>query len=381
MEGLFSFQPGGSERVGADVAIECVRRGYRVLAFAFYGSDGPVRAELEANGVTCADLNYLNRTRFVRRFTYLYALLRFLRAAGVHAIHIHHSTSLILGAIPARCARVSRTVMTEHSLLELKTMPTYRRQARRYCRFADAITVVHPSLEPFFLNELGVPRTKLHCIPNGVRVHQLDTLQRLDLRRTLGVAEPDFLWMFAGRLETVKGLDGLLRAFTKAIAMGNSHFRLLLVGDGSERAALQGLAQSLGLSDRISFLGFRSDVPRLIGAADGFVMNSLSEGLPMVLLEAMAAQVPCIATAVGGIPELFSDGAGILVRPGDTDDLTRALCALAADSAQRHQIVAAAWRKVAATNDLERIVDEYLHLFGLPSHWPCDEKRTYGERA
>ena len=79
VEGLFSFELGGSERVGADVALECARRGYRVLCFAFYGSDGPVRRELEANSIVCMDLNYLKRARFVRRFTYQLALIQFFR--------------------------------------------------------------------------------------------------------------------------------------------------------------------------------------------------------------------------------------------------------------------------------------------------------------
>ena len=87
IEGLFSFELGGSERVGADVARECVRRGYKVAAFAFYGSDGPVRRELEAAGVECFDLSYLTRTRFVRRFTYQLALWRFFRHIKPHAIH------------------------------------------------------------------------------------------------------------------------------------------------------------------------------------------------------------------------------------------------------------------------------------------------------
>ena len=132
VEGLFSFELGGSERVGADVALECVRRGYRVLSFAFYGSDGPVRRELEAGGVECHDLNYLSRPRFVRRFTYQYALFRFLRSCKAHAIHIHHCTSLILGALPARWAGVHRIVMTEHSLMELRERAPYRRQSRRF---------------------------------------------------------------------------------------------------------------------------------------------------------------------------------------------------------------------------------------------------------
>jgi glycosyltransferase involved in cell wall biosynthesis len=369
-EGLFSFETGGSERVGADVALECARRGYRVVCFAFYGSEGPIRRELEANGVVCADLNYLKRARFVRRFTYQSALARFFRSHNVHAVHIHHATSLILGGLAARLARVPRIVMTEHSLFELQTMSKYRRQSRRYCRFADAISVVHPSMESFFLSMLGVPRRKLHYIPNGVRLQRPDAPRRLALRQALGFDERTFLWMFAGRLAAVKGLESLIRAFAHARVRGNHHFRLVLIGDGSERSALENLSHSLDLDNVISFLGLRADVPTLLTAADGFVMSSRSEGLPMVLLEAMAGHVPCLATAVGGIPELFLDGAGMLVPPADTLALSNALVEFAGDPELRRRFSETAFKKVAATNDLHRVVDQYLELFALPSRWP-----------
>jgi len=370
VEGLFSYQLGGSERVGADVALECARRGYRVICFAFYGSDGPIRLELERAGIRCFDLNYLSRPRFIRRFTYQATLVRFLRQQNAYAIHIHHSTSLILGVLAARIAGAKSIVMTEHSLLELQTMPKYQRQSRRYCRFANAISVVHPSQESFFLSVLKVPREKLHYVPNGVRISQPSVARRVALRTALGATEDTFVWMFAGRLATVKGLPDLIHAFAIARARNNPQFRLVLIGDGTERAALEHLCQSLSLGEAVSFLGFRSDVPALLEAADGFVMSSLSEGVPMVLLEAMAARIPCIATAVGGIPELLGDGAGHLVPASNPNRLAEAMLALAGEPEERKRLSQVAFSKVAATNDLDKVVDRYLELFGLPAKWP-----------
>jgi glycosyltransferase involved in cell wall biosynthesis len=370
IEGLFSFELGGSERVGADVARECVRRGYKVAAFAFYGSDGPVRRELEAAGVECFDLSYLTRTRFIRRFTYQLALWRFFRRIRPHAIHIHHCTSLILGALAARRAGIGRIVLTEHSMLELVGMPTYRRQSRHYCRFADEVTVVHPSMKSFFLSELAVPAERLHYIPNGVRLQAENPLERAQVRRTLGIPDTDFLWIFAGRLAEVKDLPTLIRAF--AIARGKSQrkLRLMLVGDGDQRSHLEQLSRELGLGASVSFLGARLDVPSLMVAADGFALSSRSEGLPMVLLEAMAAHVPCVATAVGGIPELLSGGAGVVSPPGDPAQLASALLEVAANPSMRRTIAATGFAKVASTNNLDEVVDRYLALFALPTYWP-----------
>jgi glycosyltransferase involved in cell wall biosynthesis len=370
IEGLFSFQLGGSERVGADVAKECVRRGYRVLCFAFYGSDGPMRGELEAAGVETVDLNYLRRRRFVRRFTYQAALYRFFKRQEVSAIHIHHATSLILGALPARWAGIKRIVMTEHSIREFQTMPRYRRQSRRYCRFADAITVIDRSMEAYFREELRVPKERLHFVPNGVRLLEVDAAQRMKLRQALGVNDAEFLWMYAGRLAPVKDLGTLVNAFAAASRKATQRWRLTIVGDGQDRAMLETLCQSLGQDTAISFLGARLDVPSLLTAADGFVMSSVSEGLPMVLLEAMAARVACVATAVGGIPELLSGGAGLIAPPRNVTALAEAMLDLSADCDRRHGIVRAAFAKVADAHDLERVVDHYLRLFGLPPQWP-----------
>jgi glycosyltransferase involved in cell wall biosynthesis len=376
-EGLFSYELGGSERVGADVALECLRRGYRVVCFAFYASDGPIRRELESAGIECFDLNYLTRTRFVRRVTYPNALSEFFRRHDVRAAHIHHCTSLILGARAARAAGVRQLVLTEHSLRELERMPSYRRQSRRACRLADAITVVHPSFKEFFSGALEVPAEKLHYIPNGVRLQDEDPERRKRMRAEMGLAEDEFAWVFAGRLAPVKDLATLIRAFSIARDRSTQRTKLVVIGSGTERTALERIVESLGLQSAVSFLGARSDVPSLLSAADGFAMSSLSEGLPMVLLEAMAAGVPCVATAVGGIPELFSDGSGVLVPAASPAELAEGLLLVMADANRRAVMSEVAFAKVAVNNSLDRVVDRYLELFGLPPHWNASSSVTH----
>ena len=105
-------------------------------------------------------------------------------------------------------------------------------------------------------------------------------------------------------------------------------------------------------------------------AADGFVMSSLSEGLPLVLLEAMTARVPCVATSVGGIPELFSGGAGLLVPPQDPDGLANAMLKLAADPDERRRMSEVGILPLAQVETSVRVDDQYLRLFGLPPRWP-----------
>lgn len=360
--GLFSFQIGGSERIGADVAAELHRRGYRIICFAFYGSDGPIRTSLEAIGIQCVDLNYQTRPRGIRRLSYQWELWRFLRRNRVDALHVHHATSLILSAIPAVLARVPRIVMTEHSLEALQQRPKYRKQSQFYCRFADAISVVHPTQADYFHTELQVPRARVHYIPNGVDIRQatVSAASRMDVRRNLGIDEQEFVFMYAGRLQPVKDVGTLIDAITVVRSRCQEKFRLVIVGDGPEREMLEKKAEAASLN--VTFLGARNDVRILLNAADCFVMTSISEGLPMALLEAMAAKVPCVATAVGGIPELFSDQTDALIPPQRPEEIATVLAQLMHDPERQARMKEKAFQRVVDHHNLQRSVDQFEAL-------------------
>jgi len=367
-EGLYSFQIGGSERIGAELAIGYARRGYRVLCFAFYDSDGPMRELLVNAGVECPDLNYLSRTRGIRRLTYQVAFAKFLRRENVRALHVQHATSLILSAIPARLCGVSRVVMTEHSIHQFRDDPRYRKAARRYCRLADSVTVVHPSLLQYFRGEIAVPESKLHYVPNGVSIPG-EVARQNRLRTALGVPDSAFLFLYAGRLHELKDLGTLLDAVNLLAPEVRARVRVWLAGDGDQRKLLETKQRDLKLEETISFLGARNDVHELLKEADGFVMTSVSEGLPMALIEAMAARVPCVATAVGGIPELFEGNAGLLAPARDPAAIAAQMTELVLRADLRTMLVANALEKMRRTNDIEAVITRYLALLGLPAYW------------
>ena len=369
-EGLFSYQIGGSERVGVDLALEFARRGYEVVCFAFYDSDGPMRAELEKAGIRCLDMNYEKFRGISRRVTYQWQFLRMLRAERVSALHVHHATALILGGIPARLAQVARIVMTEHGLYQLQERRSYRRSAARYCRYATDITVVEPTQAAYFHSELRVPQSKLHYVPNGVRITARSADRGARMRLKLGVADETFIFLYAGRLTPVKDLGTLLRAFSEFPPEVSARSKLILVGDGAERSALEARRDALGLGDRVEFLGARNDVTEVLMIADAFVMSSTTEGLPMALLEAMAAGVPCVATGVGGIPGLFEDGRGLTVPPRDYRKLADAMTQLARSPELRERIAARALEHVRQRYSLEDVADQYLTLLGLHPRAP-----------
>ena len=159
--------------------------------------------------------------------------------------------------------------------------------------------------------------------------------------------------LFVGRLASVKGLPVLFEALA-GLRARHPELRLTLVGDGPERAALEALSNNLGLSDVNHFLGYKSqgEVAELLCQADVFVLPSFAEGVPVVLMEAMAARLPVVATAVGGVGELVQDGeSGLIVPPGDVDALAHALEALLNDPARRAEMGQAGAAKVARDFD------------------------------
>jgi glycosyltransferase involved in cell wall biosynthesis len=365
-EGLYSYQFGGSERVGADLALEFKRRGYQVVCFAFRDSHGPLRLELERAGVRCLDMNLEALAGPFRLVRYLWKFWRMLRRERIGALHVHHAGALIFCGIPARVARISSLVMTEHGLHQLRESARYRRVAAYVCRYASEIAVVEPAQVDYFHTKLRVPSAKLHHVENGVRVldRPADGVERV--RKTFAIEDDVFAFFYAGRLSPEKDLGTLLQAFVSLPPDVFSRSRLYLVGDGGQRANLEAARDQLGLGDRVVFLGARSDVPEILSAADAFVMSSKTEGLPMVLLEAMAAKVPCVATAVGGIPNLLADGRGLTVPPQDSAALADAMASVARSAELRERMVARALENLHKTYAFDAFADRYLQLMGLP---------------
>jgi glycosyltransferase involved in cell wall biosynthesis len=186
------------------------------------------------------------------------------------------------------------------------------------------------------------------------------------MRQKLGITAGVLAFFYVGRLDPIKDLGTLLDAFAALPPEVSRRSRLYLVGEGTERAKLEAKRDALGLAERVILLGARNDVSELLLAADAFVMSSISEGLPMVLLEAMAAGVPCVATAVGGIPRLLGSDRGLSVPAQDSAALASAMASVAQSPELRARLVANAKEKLRKNHAFDAVVDRYLELLGLP---------------
>jgi glycosyltransferase involved in cell wall biosynthesis len=230
----------------------------------------------------------------------------------------------------------------------------------------DHMTIVSEAAADRFINEGIVPRELLTVIPNGIDISRFQALPpgtREALRRSLGVKQ-EFVWLAVGRFVPAKDYPNMLRAFAQ-VAGRLPGTVLLLVGRGSLQAETEALAKSLGVGSQVRFLGVRQDVPELMSAADGYVLSSAWEGMPIVLLEAAAAALPIVATAVGGNEEVVRNGeTGFLVAPGDDAALASAMVRLAGMAQGERRAMGERGREYVRTHyGLSRVVDRWEALY------------------
>jgi glycosyltransferase involved in cell wall biosynthesis len=246
-----------------------------------------------------------------------------LRRLDVHAIHLQHFLGLHKLGLPARLAGIPRVVVTEHTIFDVAQSRAGRFRARLNWRLADAVTVIHPTIKDYLCGQLGIPAERVTVIPLGIETARYERRDRDVWRQRLGFG-PEPVFVFIGRLAPVKQVPGLIAAFLAVMARRGGGARLLLVGDGSERAACEKLIASHPQGHLVTLAGEQADTVPFLSASDVFVMNSRSEGTPRALLEAMSTGLPAICTGVGGIPDMMS-GRGWITRPGDSAAFEAAL--------------------------------------------------------
>jgi len=366
---LYSFKLGGSERLGALLARQFRERGYRVLAASMYDARGPVGDEIAETGIRALGYDYTGRPRW-RRWRMPAELTQLFRSENVVAAHLHHGLSAMRAAQAAKRAGVARVVLTEHSTQPLRDLAWYHKATRKALRHVDAVTGVNEEIERYFVDSMGVPASAVTMIPNAVEPQLLEVERDPSARIEAGIGN-QFVFAFLGRLHPDKDVGTLLRAFALLVRR-HPDALLLVVGDGEERGKLEALCSELALDRHVRFWGASREVVRLFRLADAFVMSSVNEGLPMALLEAMSAGLPCVATAVGGIPTVLATSDGTLVPPRDPDALAAAMSPLASDRELALRLGAAGRAAIKQRFSVDAIVDRYLHIFGLPLRWPAE---------
>jgi glycosyltransferase involved in cell wall biosynthesis len=348
---------GGAEQQAILLAKGLRRRGWRVSVVALSGTGGAAATELEDAGVRFLSLEMRKGLADPRGWI---RFQRWLWRERPDVLHAHLPHAAWLARWSRLAAPVPLVVDTLHSSATGRMGRLFGYACSRW--LPDHVTAVSAATAASHLAAGMVSQSKLSVIWNGVDVDrwQPDAHVRAQARRELGIRD-EYLWLAVGRLEAVKDYPSLLLAMTRT----PEKTRLLVLGAGPRECELVELAERLGLKQRVHFAGFEPNVVRWMRAADGFVLSSRYEGLPMVLLEAGACGVPVVATDVPGTREVVVNGeTGWLAPAGDAQKLAKTMMKLMHMPADaQHAMGERARRHVTEHFSLEAVLDRWERLY------------------
>ena len=315
-----SLKYGGAETLLFELTSRLDAYGFHPTVF--YCEPGPLVEDFVNQKIPVTHLPWLARVDPLL----LVRMVKVIRKERPQIVHTHLFKSDFHGRFAARIAGVPVLVSTLHNCNAWAQNPLFGLTYGFTARFTDKIIAVADEVRDYAIRYLRIPPQKLLTISNAVSIERFEGKSRegLAVRKEFNISPDTPLLGIVGRLEPQKNHENFLRA-AQRIHEYNQNVRFLIVGDGSLRDQLVALTKALGLQDAVIFCGLRKDIPAVMAALDVLVISSHYEGLPVALLEAMAAGRPIVSTAVNGVPSVVEDGeSGILVEPSNSNALADA---------------------------------------------------------
>jgi glycosyltransferase involved in cell wall biosynthesis len=324
-------------------------------------------AALEASDIAIASLGMKPGVPDPRAMN---GLIREMRDFDPDIVHCHMPQPNLL----ARAVRPLRPFPVLINTLHNLTMERINGSSGRFLelahrwtdRFCDLTTVICTPAVRSYLDRRAVSAEKVAVYYNGVntRDYQPNAEARQRLRREFGI-ESQFAWLAIGRFELAKDYPNLISAYQRTLERTQKDTVLLICGRGSLEEQIRERVRACDLQDRVKFLGIRRDIPAVMNAADGFVLSSYLEGLPMVLLQAAAIGMPIVATDVGGNAEIVIDGSnGLIVPVRDNNALATAMeNVLRLSEDERARMAERGRAHARETFEIEQILDRWESLY------------------
>ena len=350
-----SLQTGGIERLVHDLVIA---RGGERTSVVCVESIGPFGEALQKRGISVVLIGKQDGLPWA-----LWRMWRHVRRVRPDVVHCHNLPAFLCGALAARLAGDIPVVMTKHGAL----VPGNRigdRLNRLLIRGADVVAVSQEAAE---IMRAWMPQGSrlVRYIPNGISMEPFGNLPpRQAARVQLGLPARSFIVGIVARVTPVKGHMLLIEVFARLLKRFPEAL-LLIVGDGVRLPAVRVRIRELGIGESVLVMGERHDVPTLLAAMDVFCLPSEMEGMPMTVLEAMAAGLPVVTSNVGGIPEVVEEGrTGLMVASREPAELEAALLALAGDPDRAREMGRAGRERLLEKFSLERTISAYEDLYG-----------------
>jgi glycosyltransferase involved in cell wall biosynthesis len=332
-------------------------------------SEGVLANILKSNGIPVVSLNLRLRSLPIA----VYKLYKLTKTIKPQIVHTHLTEADLWGRLVAKLAGVLVIITTIHGRYYWRKPKLRLFIDQLINHITDKVITVTDEIRQSYIKLHRISIQKIITIPNTVDIDRFGVQSsRNELRNQLGVKDCEHLIGTVARLEQVKRLDQFLEA-ARAVCDVVSNVKFIIVGDGPLREELESQAWQLNLVPQfVSFLGSRKDIPDLLSAMDYFVLSSESEGLPVALLEAMAASKPIIASRVGGIPEVIQDGYnGLLVSAHDPTGLAKAILRLIEDPGMCEAIGGEAYRTAVKRFSTEVVGQQITAIYAslLKKKW------------
>lgn len=355
LEVIPDFGLAGAERMVQTLSTGLHDAGVEVKALSLYRRPSVITAELATRGVEVAFLDKhagvdLGTCRDLRQFIQEYK---------PDVVHSHRYSGLYAG-LACIGLRTVRHVHTIHNVADYEMPPTHRSVMRVLYRLGLSIPVaISPEVCRSTESLYSLVSGRTRVVFNGIDSPMVHTPRERDSTRSV------FRFLTVGRFATQKNHELLIRSFRRVREVV-PRVELLLVGDGEKRRSIEDLVSALGLGRSVLFTGAVSEVSRYYADADCFVLSSTYEGLPLALLEAMSAGLPCISTNVGGVPDVVANGANGILCEGTEEALSSAMIAVATDGDLCSRLSAGALRRSVDFTS-SAMVSDYTKVF----EWAC----------
>ena len=353
---ITAFDRGGAENHLADLVRHQRDCGMHVT-IAFLRGRGSLGAAMKELGAEVHNL----ALRFYGDPRPLVRLRKLIKRGAFDLVHAHLPPAelYVRLALLGHSSAALPLVISKHNDCPFHSLPGELAMARWVAKRASVVIAISGAVHRYMaVRGIGAPPCRSVLIPYGIDVAPFEQVAPeavVRLRQEWGAERDTLVIGFVGRLVEQKSIETLIRAFAILARQYAGDARLAIVGDGPLRASLQRCASESGIAQHVVWTGFREDVPTVMKAFDIFALTSVFEGFGLVLIEAMAARRPVVATSVSAIPEVVADGeTGLLARPRDPQSIAAALLGLR-DGAVRARMGAAGYRRVFEHFTLERM--------------------------
>ncbi len=378
---------GGTESALAEIARHLSLRRHRVSVLSLK-PPGRTGERLRQQGIAVHTLGMEEVVSPVSMVRATWQMKKWLQQHPVDVVHSFLPRANVISRVANRLAKGRRPHFSAERSTDYNRSPMVCRLNRWTCRWSHRVLAISPMIRDLLMRRDGLPGHRIDILENGIDLDHVDGVPKTEIRRELGLPDDALVLCTVGRLIPDKGYVYLAQAMAAMESSARDQqsqrqVHLVLVGEGDEEATIRHQVTRHGLTERVHLVGFRPDVLGILKDVDVFVLTSLEEGIPVVLLEAMASALPIVATRVGGIPDLVVEGETALLVPAAEDwrrrdpgtaraqtetdiaaslrqasveHLAKCLDDLVTDPALRHRLGQAGRRRIEEVFRLERII-------------------------